>query len=235
MDAGFEARLQTDGASFEAADAALLRAVDEHRSLNAAADALGRSFSRAHKRITVLEDEFGELVERQRGGVGGGGSELTDAAHALLARFDRLQTAYTGTATVEETVLRGRIVDRDGELATVETAAGTVRALAPEASERVQVTLRADAVTLHAPGATPESETSARNRFRGTVVDIDSGDALARVALDVGTETRLLALVTQESIATLDLASGDDALASFKATATRAVPARADAENRIDR
>ncbi|EMA43897.1 TOBE domain-containing protein [Halococcus saccharolyticus] len=226
MDAGFEARLQTDGASFEAADAALLRAVDEHRSLNAAADALGRSFSRAHKRITVLEDEFGELVERQRGGVGGGGSELTDAAHDLIARFDRLQTAYTGTATVEETVLRGRIVDRDGELATVETAAGTVRALAPEASERVQVTLRADAVTLHAPDDIPETgEMSARNRFRGTVVDLDHGETIVRVGVDIGARESLAVLVTHDALAALDLVTGDSVVTSFKATATRATAA----------
>ncbi|WP_273836621.1 TOBE domain-containing protein [Halococcus sp. PRR34] len=223
MDAGFEARLQTDGASFEAADAALLRAVDEHRSLNAAADALGRSFSRAHKRITVLEDEFGALVERQRGGVGGGGSELTDAAHDLLARFDRLQTAYTGTATVEETVLRGQVIDRDGELATVETAAGTVRALAPEATERVQVTLRADAVTLHAPDDIPETgEMSARNRFRGTVVDLDRGETIVRVGVDIGATEPLAVLVTHDALAALDLVAGDSVVASFKATATRA-------------
>ena len=226
MDAGFEARLQTDGVSFEAADAALLRAVDEHRSLNAAADALGRSFSRAHKRITVLEDEFGELVERQRGGVGGGGSELTDAAHDLLARFDRLQTAYTGTATVEETVLRGRVINRDGELATVETAAGTVRALAPEATERVQVTLRADAVTLHAPDDIPETgEMSARNRFRGTVVDLDRGETIVRVGVDIGARGPLAVLVTHDALAALDLVTGDSVVTSFKATATRATAA----------
>lgn len=223
MDAGFEARLQADGVSFEAADAALLCAIDEHRSLNAAADALGRSFSRAHARITVLEDEFGELVERQRGGVGGGGSELTDDAHALLARFDRLRTAYAGTATVEETVLRGRVVDRDGELATVETAAGTVRALAPEATERVQVTLRADAVTLHAPGDIPETgEMSARNRFRGTVADLDRGETIVRVGVDIGAAEPLAVLVTHDALGALDLATGDSIVTSFKATATRA-------------
>jgi len=226
MNAGFEARLQTDGASFEAADAALLRAIDEQRSLNAAADALGRSFSRAHARITVLEDEFGALVERQRGGVGGGGSELTDEAHDLLARFDRLRTAYTGTATVEETVLQGRVVDRDGELSTVETAAGTVRALAPEATERVQVTLRADAVTLHAPDDIPETgEMSARNRFCGAVTDLDRGETIVRVGVDIGAREPLAVLVTHDALAALDLAAGDSVVASFKATATRATAA----------
>ncbi|WP_195156036.1 TOBE domain-containing protein [Halococcus agarilyticus] len=230
MDAGFEARLRADGVSFEARDAALLRAVDEHHSLNAAADALERSFSRAHARITALEEEFGPLVERQRGGVGGGGSELTDDARDLLARFERLRAAYAGTASVAETVLDGRITERDGELATVETAAGTVRALAPEAAERVEVTLRADAVTLHVPDDVPASgEMSARNRLRGEAVDLVPGETIVRVGVDVGADAPLTVLVTHDALGALDLAVGDPVVASFKATATRATAAeRAD-------
>jgi molybdate transport system regulatory protein len=231
MDAGFAARLRADGMSFEARDAELLRAVDEHRSLNAAADALGRSFSRAHARITALEAEFGPLVERQRGGVGGGGSELTDAARDLLARFERLRTAYAGTAAVEETVLDGQVTERDGELATVETAAGTVRALAPEAAERVAVTLRADAITLHAPDDPPKTgEMSARNRFQGEAVDLVPGETIVRVGVDVGPAEPLVVLVTHDAIGALDLAVGDPVVASFKATATRATAAEGASE-----
>ncbi|PSQ65044.1 MAG: molybdenum-binding protein [Halobacteriales archaeon SW_9_67_24] len=231
MDAGFAARLRADGMSFEARDAELLRAVDEHRSLNAAADALGRSFSRAHARITALEAEFGPLVERQRGGVGGGGSELTDAARDLLARFERLRTAYAGTAAVEETVLDGQVTERDGEMATVETAAGTVRALAPEAAERVEVTLRADAITLHAPDDPPKTgEMSARNRFQGEAVDLVPGETIVRVGVDVGPAEPLVVLVTHDAIGALDLAVGDPVVASFKATATRATAAEGASE-----
>ena len=231
MDAGFAARLRADGMSFEARDAELLRAVDEHRSLNAAADALGRSFSRAHARITALEAEFGPLVERQRGGVGGGGSELTDAARDLLARFKRLRTAYAGTAAVEETVLDGQVTERDGEMATVETAAGTVRALAPEAAERVAVTLRADAITLHAPDDPPKTgEMSARNRFQGEAVDLVPGETIVRVGVDVGPAEPLVVLVTHDAIGALDLAVGDPVVASFKATATRATAAEGASE-----
>jgi molybdate transport system regulatory protein len=231
MDAGFAARLRADGMSFEARDAELLRAVDEHRSLNAAADALGRSFSRAHARITALEAEFGPLVERQRGGVGGGGSELTDAARDLLARFERLRTAYAGTAAVEETVLDGQVTERDGEMATVETAAGTVRALAPEAAERVAVTLRADAITLHAPDDPPKTgEMSARNRFQGEAVDLVPGETIVRVGVDVGPAEPLVVLVTHDAIGALDLAVGDPVVASFKATATRATAAEGASE-----
>lgn len=231
MDTGFDAHLHASDVQFDAADAALLRAVDEEGSLNRAADALGRSYSRAHKRLTKLEDAFGPLVARQRGGSGGGGSQLTDEARELLARFERVQTEFTGTAEVEETVLSGQIVDRDGELATVETDAGRVRALAPRGAssgdERVQVSIRADAVTLHAPDdAPPESATSARNRFSGTVSVLDEGEAVARVVVSLDgnadENSSLAALVTMSSVEKLHLRVGSAVVVSFKATATRA-------------
>ncbi|WP_137284449.1 TOBE domain-containing protein [Halorussus salinisoli] len=224
MDAGFEAHLRADGVEFDAADAELLRTIDAEGSLNRAADALGRSYSRAHQRLTALEDALGPLVVRQRGGSGGGGSDLTDEARDLLARFERLRSEFTGTAEVEETVLSGRVVAREGELATVETDAGQVRALAP-AADAVNVAIRADAVTLSAPDdAPPEEATSARNRFVGTVAAIDAGAQVARVLVDVGADAPLAAIVTVSSIEKLDLREESEVVASFKATATRASP-----------
>lgn len=224
MDAGFEARLQADGVTFEGRDATLLRAVDSEGSLNAAAGSLGRSYSRCHERLADLEDAFGPLVERTRGGSGGGGSRLNDRARALLTRFDRLRAEFSGVAGGAETVLEGEVVDRRGELATVRTAVGDLRALTPEGAKAVQVTLRADAVTLHAPDdAPPAGGTSARNRLAGTVTAVDTGVAVARVSLDVGAPDPLAALVTVESLERLGIRDGEPVVATFKATATRGV------------
>jgi molybdate transport system regulatory protein len=220
----FEARLRADGITFDDRDADLLRAVAEEGSLNAAAESLGRSYSRAHQRLGELEGVFGPLVERTRGGAGGGGSTLTDGARALLARYDRLRAEFTGVAEAAETVVEGEVVDRTGELAVLETALGRIRALTPPDAGAVQVTLRADAVTLHAPeDAPPAGGTSARNRLEGTVVAVDAGEAVATVTVDVGAVT-LPALVTVESVDRLGLAPGTEVVATFKATATRAVP-----------
>lgn len=225
MDADFDARLHSDEVDFDARDARLLRAVDTHGSLNAAASDLGRSYARAHGRLTDLEAAFGPLVERQRGGADGGGSSLTDDARDLLAAFDRLEAGYESIARSEEHVLSGEVVDREGELATVETPVGRLRALAPPETTAVDVTLRSDAVTLHAPAdAPPEDATSARNRLPGTVVAVDEGEAIARVHVDVGTDEPLVALVTTESVDRLGLAPDSDVAVSFKATATRATP-----------
>lgn len=223
--AEFDAHIDANGVVFGARDAALLRAVDEYGSLNRAADALERSFSHAQRRIVELEEAFGPLVERQRGGPGGGGSELTGEARQLLARFDRLRADFSGVAGATRTVLDGAVTARDGELVTVETAAGTMTALAPADATDIEISIRADTVTLTAPDDAPEpAGTSARNAFFGRVAAIDSGETVARVAVDVGADEPLTALLTHTSVGNLGLAPGSEVVASFKATATRGVP-----------
>lgn len=221
----FETRLTVGDVSVDARDVELLRTIDEHGSIHAAAEALERSYAHAQRRVVELEEATGPLVERRRGGSGGGGSTLTDDARELIARFERLETAADGLTATEETVLPGRVVERDGELGTVECEPGRVRALVPPVGEAVEVAIRSDAVTLTPPDETPPpDETSARNRFAGAVERVERGDRIARVAVDVGAETPLVALVTRTSIERLGLEPGREVIASFKATATRATP-----------
>jgi len=226
MDAGYEAHLRVGSVTVDGRDTALLRAVADQGSLNAAADALGRSYSRAHSRLGDLEEALGPLVDRERGGPDGGGSRLTDEGRALLARFDRLAAALDGTATTERLVLDGTVLSREGRVAVVETPAGRVRALALTDDDRVQVSFRADAVTLHRPSGAPEGdETSARNRFEGTVTGVDRAEAVAGVTVDVGAGSPLVVRVTTDSLDRLGVEAGDAVVASFKATATRATRA----------
>ena len=220
----FDARIGQGDVTLTARDVELLRAIDNHGSINAAATALGRSYSRAQQRIVELEEAFGDLVVRTRGGSGGGGSQLTDSARRLLSRYDRLRAEFSGVAETAETVLTGRIVERDGELATVETPAGVVRALVPPNGDEVRLTLRADAVTLQSPSRSPDADrTSARNRLEGTVLTVDAGEAVALITVDVGGDVTLSALVTDASVEKLRLHRGTPVVASFKATATRGV------------
>ncbi|QCC47418.1 TOBE domain-containing protein [Halobellus limi] len=221
----FDAYISSDGVTLDARDVALLRAIDREGSLNTAAESLGRSYAHAQRRVVELEAAFGSLVERTRGGSGGGGSTLTETARDLLAAFERTRASFEGVAEIAETVIVGTVTERDGELVTVETSAGNVRALVPEGDDEVQLSLRADAVTLTDPDDTPVPEhTSARNRFSGTVVGVESGDRIARVAVDIGLDQPVLALVTEDSRKKLALDAGNEVVVSFKATATRGVP-----------
>lgn len=70
----------------------LLRALDRVGSLSAAAREEGVSFRTAWTWTREMNRAWGApLVERVRGGRGGGGATLTPAARALLARIDRIE------------------------------------------------------------------------------------------------------------------------------------------------
>lgn len=225
MDTGYEAHLALGEVTFDQGDAALLCAIEAEGSLNAAATTLGRSYSRVQKRVVALEDAVGPLVDRRRGGAAGGGSSLTDRARSLLAKFDRLRAALAETAGSETVTFSGTVVDQSGEVATVDTDAGRLRALLFENVEWVDVTFDANTVTLSVTGdAAPPDRSSALNRLRGTVTALEVGAAIATVRVDVGAPTSVVAVVTVESVARLGLAPGEAVVATFKATATRATP-----------
>lgn len=245
------AALIDDGAEFDGRDAALLRAVDAAGSVAGAASELGRSRARALSRIETLEDAYGTLVERRRGGEGGGGSRLAGSARELLDRYDRLQAVLAATASVPETVLRGTVEAIDGEIAVVDTAVGALSGLhggtgdgadtdsdgdgdAVAVGDPVQVRIGADAVTVNdAANAVDPDATSARNRLTGRVSRIDSGETVSTVRVAVEPVDReatgdaavdVAALITAESVDRLGLAPGDPVSLRWKATATRLVP-----------
>ncbi|WP_226006112.1 TOBE domain-containing protein [Natrinema salinisoli] len=232
MEKEFDPYLRIDDVTVDRSDVEMLRAIDDRGSLSGAAESLERSYPRLQQRVVELEDAIGPLVERTRGGADGGGSSLTATARDLLARFDRLVAAYEGVARVDETVLEGALVDRDGELATVETGVGEILAVVPADAVSASVTIRSDAVSLHAPDDVPRAEgTSVRNRFPGTVSWLEAGDAVVRVGVELASDesgdgsvdTELVALVTRRSVEALGLEPGRSIVASVKATAARGV------------
>lgn len=220
-----EAVIVEDGREFTRDDADLLRAVHRSGSVAGAAEDLGRSRSRALSRIAELESGLGELVTRERGGDDGGGSRLTSRGRQLLDRYERLEAAVAATARVPETVLSGEVLAVEGELASVETSAGRIRGLHTglDPGETVQARLGADQLTVHdaGPGVEPD-ETSARNQVRGEIVQIDAGDAIRTVQVDVD-GVAFQVVVTKESDRRLSLAPGDEVVLTWKATATTLV------------
>lgn len=220
---------------FDARDGALLRAIHRTGSVAAATTELGQSRARALERIEALEAAFGALVERQRGGSGGGGSRLTATGQRLLARYDRLAAALAATASVPETVLSGSVVAVDGELADVRTAVGTLRGRHDGApvDDTVDVRIGADALTVYAPDSAPEPDgTSARNQLRGTVSGVDVGQTVRTVCIDVDGET-FRSLITEESAQRLELEASAELVVAWKATATQLVQPRRGGHARV--
>ncbi|MDR9429165.1 MAG: LysR family transcriptional regulator [Natronomonas sp.] len=217
------AAITVDGTEFDARDRALLDAIHRTGSVAGAAAELGRSRARSLARIEALETAFGTLVERQRGGSGGGGSRLTDNGRSMLDRYDRLSITLDAAARVPETVLDGVVVVLDGELATVETRIGEIGGLHDgiDVGDRVQLRIGADAITIHGIEATPDPDvTSARNRQSGGVSAIECGETVQTVHVDVG-GIDVPVLVTETSASTLELREGRAVAITWKATATR--------------
>lgn len=208
---------------FDRRDVKLLREIDQTGSVAKASTNLGRSRARDLSRIEELESAFDDLVERQRGGSGGGGSRLTDNAKQLLNRYERLQAALTATAQVPETVLEGAVSSISGELADVATSVGTIRGLHDGVTrdDLVQVRIGADSLTVLDPTVDLDIDsTSARNHLSGTITEIERGETVFTVCIDVG-GTEFRALVTEDSVDRLELVEGREVLLTWKATATR--------------
>lgn len=220
----YSTKLSVDGVTIEQRDIEMLDAIDQHGSLHKAADVLGRSYARLQRRVVEIEAAVGQITDRQRGGSGGGGTELTQTAHELRQQFDRHEAELDGVAQVTESVVAGTVRDRTGELATVETSVGSILALVPEEATEVQVTVRSDAVVLTQPEATPRADgTSLRNQFTGVVEKLEAGDAITRVTVRLNEDTSLQALITKASADRLAIENGEPITVSFKATAARAI------------
>lgn len=220
----YSTKLAIGDVTLDRRDVEMLEAIDEHGSMHRAAEELGRSYARLQNRVVEIEDAVGAITERRRGGSDGGGTELTDAARDIQRQFDRLEAELGGVARVTESVFTGTVSERTGELGTVETEIGTIRALVPESATAVQVSVRSDAVVLTDPDETPRGDgTSLRNQFTGTVDALTPGDAITRVTIGLEDEQELQALVTNASVDRLALTPGRPITAAFKATAARGV------------
>ncbi|MBE7007540.1 MAG: LysR family transcriptional regulator [Ruminococcaceae bacterium] len=83
-------RLFTDRKSFGPGIAELLRRVDEHHSLRAAAQSMEMAYSKAWTITKNAEEGLGfKLLVSSTGGKGGGGATLTGEAREFLEAYDR--------------------------------------------------------------------------------------------------------------------------------------------------
>ncbi|UWG48555.1 Molybdopterin-binding protein [Halanaeroarchaeum sp. HSR-CO] len=221
----FEPLLSDGETTVTERDVRMLRAIDRTGSMSQAAEELGRSYPHLQRRVVELEAVFGDLTSRSRGGRGGGGTALTEEARTLIRRFERLRSELGGVTAVAESVISGTVVERHGELAIVDTDAGTLTVRAPARAERVEIAIRADAVVLVDSDSPSETRTSLRNQLTGTISSIDRRETTATVTVDVGSGVEIDAVVTTESVDRLGLEVGAPVVAAFKSTAARATPA----------
>jgi molybdopterin-binding protein len=94
--------------------------------------------------------------------------------------------------------------DRDGKI-TVERDAANRRVVQAEEVERLR-------------GPHGDETLSARNRFRGIVRSVEVDGLLARIEIDVTEPSRVVAIVTRESVDELGLKAGMSAAGVVKST-----------------
>ena len=94
--------------------------------------------------------------------------------------------------------------DRDGKI-TVERDAANRRVVSADEVERLR-------------GAHGDETLSARNRFRGIVRSVELDGLLAKVEIDVTEPSRVVAIVTRESVDELGLKAGMSAAGVVKST-----------------
>jgi molybdopterin-binding protein len=94
--------------------------------------------------------------------------------------------------------------DRDGKI-RVERDSGNRRVVAAAEVERLR-------------GRVGEETLSARNRFRGIVRSVELDGLIARIEIDVTEPSRVVAIVTRESVEELGLKAGMSAAGVVKST-----------------
>ena len=88
----------------------LLDHIDEHRSISAAARAMGLSYRRAWLLVDTMNRCFrAPVVSTDRGGSHGGGAALTPFGKTILERFRTLEAALDAAARRELDYLRRQL------------------------------------------------------------------------------------------------------------------------------
>jgi len=163
---------------------ALLQAVADTGSISRAAATAGYSYKGAWLLLeTAANLAHAPLLSRATGGRGGGGSQLTPEAHALLAAWARLQQAH-------QTFLH----EQESLLAQDPALAGTLRRIAMKTSARNQF-----AGPIAAISAGPVStEVSLSLRGGQQIVALLSSSAAQQMGLKLGQEA--IALIKASSV-----------------------------------
>lgn len=114
-----------------------------------------------------------------------------------------------------ENIIEGKIISSENGVALVEIRNYQIHALSNLTGGEVNVFVRPENIIL----SKGKLESSARNSISGTITNVTQYGATFRIYMDNG----LSALVTKQAIEELGLKIGENAYASFKATATHLI------------
>ena len=157
------------------------------------------------------------------------GDRVAVIVDGSLRQIDRTAAVFAAPADEDvallvgaETVVPGKCAGCESGLARVNVGGQVVEAVVRDGMpEDVLVVLRPEDITLHAADSSPDAG-SARNRLRGTITRVTQLGYQARISIDCGFP--LVALITKQSLEEMELAAGQEIVATFKAHAVHLIP-----------
>lgn len=94
----------------------LLRQIQEHKSINRAAEHMNLSYVKALKMLNRLEADLGRrFLVRRRGGNHGGGTGITRFGKRYIAEYGRLQKRVHARAEREFRILQNRMTEGESD------------------------------------------------------------------------------------------------------------------------
>ncbi|WP_292487469.1 ABC transporter ATP-binding protein [Methanohalobium sp.] len=153
----------------------------------------------------VLADRIGVMMDGGLVQVGTPGEIFNKPANNKVADFVGVENVFNGIVTQSN---KGMI--------NLDVNGNNICAISDyEKDETVYGCLRPENVTI----SKTEFESSARNTFYATVLEMELMGVLLRVKLNMGNDFNINSLITRQSATELDLKPGDRVVVSFKAAA----------------
>jgi molybdate/tungstate transport system ATP-binding protein len=159
--------------------------------------------------IHVTHDRFEAAALADRIGIISGG-EIREVGSPL--EFSQKPYSKLDNIFGADNLISGNVIGRDAELALVDVGAGkTIEALT-DRTGRVMLHVRPENIVISKHGV----ESSARNRFEGTIAEVT--DLGATIRIQISGKIPLTAIITRRSFFEMGLNIGSPVNAFFKAT-----------------
>lgn len=113
--------------------------------------------------------------------------------------------------------IRGKVTGKSGSLTEVDTESCIISIVEEPSTDEVLLGLRPEDITLYITDK-GFSNSSARNRIKGTIIRVEEHGNYNLAELDCGSFSLKVA-ITDTSVETMDLSPGKEVYATFKATA----------------
>ena len=195
----------------------LLKGIKDYGSIAKATKKTGLPYRTALKYIEILENQLGsKVVVTQRGGAGGGGSQLTSIGKMVIKEYSKFKSIMEKHLDVNE--LEGYVEDIDDKNRVINIRINNIRVMLPIIED---LKVDDDVLLLVSPDEIfimlELQESSVRNIFEGKIIEMKFKNEMVRLTVMLDDGINMLADITEYSRDKLDLNLGKKVFIGFKA------------------